>query len=99
MPATFQPPADQFATYVPSKEQPFDERWLCHLLRRAAFGATADRLKQFDGKSPSEVIDWLTTYDPAEDPFDALVNELEGFVNFTRVESVASYWFYRMINS
>jgi uncharacterized protein (DUF1800 family) len=99
MPASVEPPADPFKPYVPSAQQPFDERWLCHLLRRSAFGATAERLKLLEGKSPEAVIDWLMSYDPQQDPFDALVNELEGFVNFNRADSVASYWFYRMLNS
>src|SRR5829696_446814 len=99
MSASLQPPADPFAAFVPSNDQPFDERWLCHLLRRAAFGVTPERMKKWSGKASADVIDWLLDYDPSEDPFDALVNELEGFVNFTRESSVASYWLYRMLNT
>src|SRR3954469_16556889 len=99
MPATFQPPADQFAPFEPSKQQPFDERWLCHLLRRAARASTGDPLKQFKGKPPAEVIDSLTSYDPEKDPFDDLSTELEGFANLDLPNTVASYWFYRMLNS
>jgi uncharacterized protein (DUF1800 family) len=99
MPAIFPPPAEQFAAFEPSTQQPFNERWLCHLLRRAAFGVTNDRLNQFKGKSPREVIDWLTSYDPMKDRFDDLAMELEGFANLDRPDTVASYWFYRMLNS
>ena len=57
-------PAKPFEAYVPSSDQPFDIKKLAHLLRRTAFGLTAERLDRFGGKSPSEVLDWLFTYDP-----------------------------------
>ena len=44
-------------------------------------------------------MDGLLGYDPANDPFAALVDGLEGFVNLTQPPSVASYWYYRMLNS
>jgi uncharacterized protein (DUF1800 family) len=93
------PPENPFAPYVPSKVEPFDNRRLCHLLRRCAFGVTVDRLDKGKAKEPFEIIDWLLEYDPQNDPFEGAASELEGFINFDSSSEVASYWFYRMMNS
>jgi hypothetical protein len=93
------PVTDPFSPFVPTESEPFDQRRLGHLLRRCAFGATTDRLERWRGKSVSEVLDWLLNFDAADDPFEASVQSLEGFVNFTEPRSVASYWFYRMLNT
>jgi uncharacterized protein (DUF1800 family) len=92
-------PSDPFSPFVASDADPFDQRKLCHLLRRAAFGPTVKRLDDYRGKGVSQVLDALFEFDPADDPFESSVESLEGFVNFTESRSVASYWFYRMINS
>ncbi|HEX8523348.1 MAG TPA: DUF1800 domain-containing protein [Tepidisphaeraceae bacterium] len=92
-------PADAFAPFVPTEEQPFGAQRLGHLLRRTTFGATPERLSKFAGKSPADVIDWLFDFDPEEDPFQQFVDQLEGFVNLNQSQSVASYWYYRMLNS
>jgi len=94
-----QPPSDWKKPYGPSEQQPFDERWLCHLLRRTSFAPTPQRLRGWSDRKPAEVLDALMDYDPAEDPFDKLVEDLEGFVNLNQSQSVASYWYYRMLNS
>ena len=60
-------PSDPFSPFVPSAETPFDHRRLCHLLRRAALGVSLPRLQAYAGQSPSQVIDSLTAYDPADD--------------------------------
>src|SRR5213082_2843340 len=83
----------------PPAEQPFDTRRLCHLLRRTAFGVTPKRLADLRGKKPAEVIGWLLDFDPADDPIEGQVESLEGFLNFTEPRAVASYWFFRMLNS
>jgi uncharacterized protein (DUF1800 family) len=56
-------------------------------------------LAEMKDKTVGGVIDWLVEFDPSDDPFASMVEGLEGFVNFTRSDSVASYWFYRMLNS
>src|SRR5688572_23140823 len=88
-----------FEPFDPTKDEPFDERLLCHLLRRTSFGATPARLSANKRKSPAEVVDSLLNFDPKSDPFDAMIDGLEGFVNLTNSNAVASYWFYRMLNS
>jgi uncharacterized protein (DUF1800 family) len=98
MTATSTQPADGLQPYLPS-DRPLDSRWLNHLLRRAAFGTTPARTTQLQGKNLTEVLDWLFNYDTSQDPFAPLVDQLEGFVNFNQTSSVASYWYYRMLNS
>ena len=92
-------PENPFAPFVATDVEPFDQRRLCHLLRRASFGPTPKRLAEMKGKTVAETIDWLLEFDPADDPFASMVDGLEGFVNLTQSGSVASYWFYRMLNS
>ena len=92
-------PSDPFSPFVASDADPFDTKKLCHLLRRAAFGPTVKRLDDGRDKSVSQVLDGLLNFDAEDDPFESSVESLEGFVNFTEPRSVASYWFYRMLNS
>jgi len=61
------PPADALKPYEPSPGDPFDHRKLCHLLRRAALGVSAERVKQFTGKTPGQIVEALTSYDPVDD--------------------------------
>jgi uncharacterized protein (DUF1800 family) len=93
------PQADDLHLYFPSEAQPFDQRRLNHLLRRTAFGTTPARATDLQGKNLTEVLDWLFDFDTDQDPFQQLVDQLEGFVNLNQVNSVASYWYYRMLNS
>jgi uncharacterized protein (DUF1800 family) len=93
------PPRDPFSPFAATESDPFDTRLRCHLWRRTAFGATPRRLESTRTKNPGEIVDSLLNYDPADDPFEQSAESLEGFVNFTQPSSVASYWFYRMLNS
>src|SRR4051794_37167918 len=67
------PPDRPFEPYRPDKDQPFDNKWLCHLLRRGAFRASAERLAKAKGKEPYEVVDWLLEYDPVESARERLL--------------------------
>lgn len=93
------PPERPFDAFEPTDADAFDTRKLCHLLRRTSFGVTTQRIDSFKGKSPKAAVDQIVGYDAENDPFDAMVQGLEGFVNFTQPQSVASYWYYRMVNS
>src|SRR4051812_39678765 len=87
--------ANDFATFTGT----LDDRHLCHLLRRGAFGPSDALLEKLSGKSLDKVLDWLFEFDVENDPFDQMVDSLEGFVNLNRGDAVASYWFYRMLNT
>jgi uncharacterized protein (DUF1800 family) len=92
-------PDQPFEKFEQTGAEPLNERRLCHLLRRTSFGVSPKKLAAMKGKSADEIIDSLLDFDPMVDPFESMVNELEGFVNFTLANSVASYWFYRMLNT
>src|SRR4051812_30059576 len=92
-------PTDAFSPFAGTGAEPLDQRWLCHLLRRAAFGPNVKRLSTLRGKNVGHALDWLFEFDAGEDPLEESADNLEGFINFTRAEAVASFWFYRMMNS
>ena len=93
-------PVHPYDPFVPTQNDPFDNRWLGHLLRRTAFGLTAERMDRFAGKSPSEVLDWLFAYDPNDDPMNPLLDQLEGFMSpFTKPDAAQQWWVYRMLRS
>jgi hypothetical protein len=87
------PPDDPFSPFVPSADQPFDHPRLCHLLRRAALGVSIDRLRTFAGKSPSDIVHSLTSYDPAADPFAALIDpSISGQLSVVHTPERAQQW-------
>src|SRR5438876_3821900 len=85
--------------YVPSQEQPFDQRWLSHLLRRCAFGVTVERLEKFKSKKPREVVDWLLDYDIEQDPFNEQLEQVVGLFTLNSPQAVQDWWFHRMLNT
>jgi uncharacterized protein (DUF1800 family) len=92
-------PSNPFSPYVPSSAEPWNVRRAGHLLRRARFGANADLLDETVGQSPSQAIDRLFDYDPAVDPLNDLINQLQGFVSFKEIKAVQEWCFYRMLNN
>ena len=97
------PPKNPFDVYIPTAENPFNTKRLAHLLRRTAFTLTADRLDKFTaggGKSPSEILDWLFTYDPENDPLNPLLDQMEGLLApFNKPEAAQQWWVYRLLKS
>ena len=47
-----QPPSDPFAPFEPSSQQPWNERWVGHLMRRAGFGVTSCEVASREAKKP-----------------------------------------------
>ncbi len=100
MPDQPQIPSHPFEAFAPSAVQPFDDRWLCHLLRRAAFGPTLELLEKFSGKPLPAVLDWLFEIDLANDPMNPALDQLVGFVSpFSSVEAAQGWWIFRMLNT
>src|SRR5438067_7274913 len=93
------PPHDQFAPFSVSAQQPWDVARVCHLLRRAGFGPTEVRLNAMLKQSPQDAVESLFAYDPDDDPFNGMAEQLEGLLNLNLVESVQRWWVYRMINT
>jgi Protein of unknown function (DUF1800) len=95
------PPNDPFSPFVPAADQPFDHRRLCHLLRRAALGVSPQRLQAFAGQSPSQVVDSLTAYDPADDhPYAELLAGLGGALSpIYNPTDAQKWWLMRMLDT
>ena len=101
MAAQTTPPTDAFGPFVPTNEEPFDSRRLGHLLRRAALGVSPERLATFAGQSPSQVVQTLTTYDPADDrPYDNLLTGLSGSLSpIYKADDAQKWWLMRMLDT
>src|SRR5258708_5477907 len=97
--ATLAPPVNQFRDFEPSSDQAFDDRWANHLFRRAAFGADAEELNRFSGKLPSQALDFLINYDPADDPMARQFDDLVGFINPNNPGDIQNWWLHRMLHS
>jgi uncharacterized protein (DUF1800 family) len=96
MNASTTPPANPF---VPDYDRPWDIRRVSHLLRRACFGVSETSLAETLAKSPREAIHHLLDYDPAVDPLNDLLEQLQGFVTFQEIKPVQEWCFYRMLYS
>ena len=93
------PPKDQFEPYVPSDDSAWDTPKAGHLLRRLTFGPTRQRLDALLKLSPGEAIDSLLDYDPEKDPFEGMLEQMEGLFNLRDVGQVQQWWIYRMVHS
>jgi uncharacterized protein (DUF1800 family) len=95
------PPNDPFSPFVPSADQPFDHRRLCHLLRRAALGVSSQRLRAYANQSPSQVVDSLTAYDPTDDhPYAELLAGLGGALSpIYNPADAQKWWLMRMLDT
>lgn len=93
------PPEQPFAPFVPTADEPFDHRRLCHLLRRAALGVSPDRIAAFAGQSPSQIVQKLTEYDAGHDPFNDLLGGLGGALSVVHSpEDAQRWWLMRMLD-
>jgi hypothetical protein len=101
MAAPIAPPADPFALFAPSADEPFDHRRLCHLLRRGALAVSPQRLDAFAGKAPGEVVDELMGYDPSDDrPYDELLKGLSGSLSpIYNADDAQKWWLMRMLDT
>jgi uncharacterized protein (DUF1800 family) len=93
------PPEDQFAPFTPSSDMRWDLRRVCHLLRRATFGPTEARVTAMLKQSQTDAIDSLFAYDPADDPFNGMIEQMVGLFNLKEPDSVQRWWIYRMLNT
>jgi uncharacterized protein (DUF1800 family) len=93
------PPSDPFIEYEPDVSETWDIRKAGHLLRRATFGASHERLDAMLKLSPRQAIDSLFDFDPQVDPFGDMVERMVGLVNLDSADSVQRWWIYRMLYS
>ena len=97
-----QPPANPFEPYAASEAEPWNARRVGHLLRRAAFSPSAERLKLCKEKGPGGSIEWLFAYDPKSDVggLNAFLAQASGIYDIRQSPAlVAQWWFHRMIHT
>ena len=97
-----QPPEDFATAFAPDAANPFSWKWAGHLLRRAAFGPTPDKLRDAVAKQPGQVVDELFAYDPATDigGLNAFLEQASALYDIRRgAHMVVEWWFHRMIHT
>src|SRR5438045_8128324 len=101
--ATTQPAVDSrsaYAAFVPSEGEPWNLAKVNHLLRRAGFGPTFESQEKLLKLSPQQAVDSLLDFDPADDqPFDGMIEQMQGLFNLNSVSEAARWWIYRMLYS
>ncbi len=97
MSALINPPPRPFDAYSPSADEPWDVRRVGHLLRRTSFGANADRIKAVTAMAPQAAVASLFDFDPAVDPLNDLIEQLQGYITFKEIKPVQEWCLYRMI--
>ena len=79
-----------------------------HLLRRAAFGATAEDIVRFDGMSSSMAVDYLLDFERQPDDVDDHIGQPDyvsvttrsgAFAPATNIEDARQRWLFRMVHS
>ena len=102
MPDTPTPPDRPFEPFQPDNDHKWTTRFAGHLVRRAAFGASPERLKVAKDKGPGAAVDWLFDFDPHSDVggLNAFLKQAAGLYDIRRSpEMVAEWWFHRMIHT
>ena len=94
-------PAEAWAPWEPTSDQPWDRKWAGHLYRRAAFGASWPELQSAIDDGPEATIDRLMTGGEGQDEFDRLMDELSPespqFQADGNEAALQSWWLHRMI--
>lgn len=93
------PPKNQFEPFVPSENEAWDVPRVGHLLRRMTFGTTRPQLDALLKLTPAQAVDSLLDYDPEKDPFEGMLEQMEGLFNLRDVGQVQQWWIYRMVHS
>ncbi|GAB5442351.1 MAG: hypothetical protein Fues2KO_27000 [Fuerstiella sp.] len=89
-----------WSRFEPSAEQPWTPTLAAHLLRRATFGATGDRLQQTVNDGPETTIDRLfnNTSEPAD--FRQQIQSLAAASLATgNPKQLSAWWAYRMLHT
>jgi uncharacterized protein (DUF1800 family) len=97
MAASINPPTKPFDPFVATAAEPWNLRRAGHLLRRACFGANAERLTATLAMSPADAVAAQFDFDPAVDPLNDMIDQLQGFVTFKEIKPVQEWCLYRML--
>jgi uncharacterized protein (DUF1800 family) len=91
-------PAVAWEPWKPDARDPWNARWAGHLLRRAAFGASPERLGRAVREGPEKTIDELLTGSPDCAETDAILARAgEQFVSLESIDMIRGWWVYAML--
>ncbi len=96
------PPDKPFDPFQPSDAEPWNARRIGHLLRRAAFGASAQRMQLCKERGPDGSVNWLLEFDPASDVggLNAFLQQAQALYDIRQSPVYAAqWWFHRMIHT
>ncbi len=87
-------------SYVPSDERPWTLKWVGHLYRRAAFGASWEQLRQAMEEGPARTVERLLNPSGNTDEFETSFDEYESAAaNSDSTEGLRAWWLRRMIQT
>ena len=98
-------PAESWAPWEPSADDPWDRKWAGHLYRRAAFGASWPELQAALDDGPEATIDRLLDGGEGRDEFDRLMDALAPETDRSSSPRAAhdialqGWWLHRMIHT
>ncbi len=93
-------PAGAWEPWKPDARDPFNARWAGHLYRRAAFGASPDRIARAvrDGLEPT-IKELLAGSADREENDAILARTGEQFVALESIDMIRGWWVYSMLHS
>ncbi len=90
-------PSEAWSPWVPNEAQPWDRKWIAHLYRRAAFGATPQELRQAQTNGFAKTLSRLLTGEPDAADKLGLLTETGSYYN--EPGNLRVWWLYTMIES
>ncbi|MGH7200402.1 MAG: hypothetical protein ACREJB_07330, partial [Planctomycetaceae bacterium] len=92
-------PQTAWQRYFPHRGDPWDERKVAHLYRRAAFGASWDQLADGTRSTPDRLVEQLLRGGDGQAEFEADVHRLEaGVLTSGNPQQLKSLWLYRLLH-
>ncbi len=92
-------PADAWRPWQPSAADPWSRKWVAHLYRRAAFGATQEELLEAESLGPDSALDLLLHGKPGAADLEETLTDI-GRIAATRDDSgdqLRAWWLYCML--
>src|SRR5688572_3899821 len=83
-------PADAWKPYTPSDGVPWTRKWVTHLYRRAAFGASPAEVEQALKDGPAKTLDRLMTGGPDAAELLEFYTDTGGY--FTDITQLRVWW-------
>jgi uncharacterized protein (DUF1800 family) len=89
-------PAAAWQPWRPSPTDPWGRKWVAHLYRRAAFGASRAELLEAVRLGPERTLDRLLSGDPQAEDIQEALNDVGRVAAGQSIEQLAGWWVYCM---